>query len=125
LPNGRKANRFLEIQTKFWHDTRQHVCNSEKPLIFAACILCKVKDVKRFSNVKQLIWARLDQWEAGKYCALVRGVEEETMGRGYAMNNHPEFEVESAGRRYDSMILSGKLQAAVHMITDRDPGGLF
>jgi len=124
LPNGRWANRFLAIQTKLWRDTRQRNCNSEKPLVFAACILCKVKDVKRFSDVKQLIWARLDQWEAGKYCALVRGVEEETMGRGYA-NNHCEFEVESAGRRYDSMILSGKLRAAVRMITDRDPGGLF
>ena len=66
LPNGRWANRFLEIQTKLWCDTRQRVCNSEKPLIFAACILCKVKDVKRFSDVKQLIWAeewKRRQWE--------------------------------------------------------------
>ncbi len=30
-----------------------------------------------------------------------------------------------AGRRYNSMILSGKLRAAVRMVTDRDPGGLF
>jgi hypothetical protein len=99
-------------------------CNSEKPLVFAACILCKVKDVKRFSDVKKLIWGRLDAWEAGKFCALVKGVEEEAAGRGYSMSSR-EFEVESAGRRYNSMILSGKLRAAVRMVTDRDPGGLF
>jgi hypothetical protein len=75
--------------------------------------------------VKKLIWGRLDAWEAGKHCALVKGVEEEAAGRGYSMPSDREFEVQSAGRRYNSMILSGKLRAAVRMVTDRDPGGAF
>ena len=125
LPNGRWATRFLDILTKLWRATRLRECNSEKPLVFAACILCKVKDVKRFSDVKKLIWGRLDAWEANQHCALVKGVEEEAAGRGYFMPSDREFEVESAGRRYNSMILSGKLRAAVRMVTDRDPGGLF
>ena len=125
LPNGRWATRFLDILTKLWRATRERDCNSEKPLVFAACILCKVKDVKRFSDVKKLIWGRLDEWEAGKFCALVKGIEEEAAERGYSMPTDREFEVESAGRRYNSMILSGKLRAAVRMVTDRDPGGLF
>jgi hypothetical protein len=125
LPNGRWATRFIDILTKLWRAARTRECNSEKLLVFAACILCKVKDVKQFSDVKKLIWGRLDAWEAGKHCALVKGVEEEAAGRGYSMPSNHEFDIESAGRRYNSMILSGKLRAAVRMVTDRDPGGLF
>ncbi len=62
-------------------------------------------------------------WEACKFCALVKGVEEEAAGRGYSMSSC-EFEVKSAGRRYNSMILSGKFHAAVRMlVTDRHKGG--
>jgi hypothetical protein len=56
FPNGQWATQFLDILTKLWHATCARECNSEKPLVFAACILCKVKDVKRFSDVKKLIW---------------------------------------------------------------------
>ncbi len=46
LPNGRWVTRFLDILTKLWRATCMRDCNSKKPLVFAACILCKVKDVK-------------------------------------------------------------------------------
>ena len=118
LPNGRWANRFLALQTELFGQVRKRECNSEKALIFAACILRKVKDIKRFSNVKPLIWARLDAWEAGKYCALVKGVEEEAMVCGFGASRDQDFELESAGRRYNSMVLSGKMRAAVRMITN-------
>ena len=125
LPNGHWAVRFLSIQTQLWRDARMRQCNSEKPLIFAPCILRKVKDVKSARDIKQLILTRLDLWEAGKYCALVKGVEEEAHVSGFGATHTHEFEVESAGRRYESMVLSGKIRAAVRMVTDRDPGGLF
>ncbi len=125
LPNGRWAVRFLLIQVQLLQDARTRKCNSEKPLIFAPCILRKVKDIKRASDIKQLISSRLDLWEAGKYCALVKGVEEEALMSGFGATHNREFEVESAGRRYESMVLSGKIRAAVRMVTDRDPGGLL
>ncbi len=56
---------------------------------------------------------------------LVKGVEEEALICGFGASHGKEFEVESAGRRYDSMVMGGKLRAAVWMITARDPGGLF
>ncbi len=75
LPIGRWANCFLALQTdELFCQVRKRKCNSEKALIFAACILRKVKDIKCFSNVKLLIWARLNGREMGKYCALVKAV---------------------------------------------------
>ena len=125
LPNGCWAVRFLQIQTQLLRDARTRKCNSEKPLIFAPCILRKVKDVKVASDIKKLILCRLDMWDAGKYCALVKGVEEEAQVSGFGATHTHEFEVESAGWRYESMVLSGKIRAAVRMVTDRDPGGPF
>ena len=125
LPSGRWAARFLALQTALWRDARLRSCNSEKALIFAACILQKVRDVKRFSDVKPLIWHRLDAWEAGKYVGLVKGIEEAALVCGFGASHGRDFEIESAGRRFDSMVLGGKVRAAVRMVTDRDPGGLF
>ena len=79
----------------------------------------------RFADVKPLIWHRLDAWEAGKFVGLVKGVEEEALICGFGASHGKEFEIESAGRRYDSMVMGGKLRATVRMITTCDPGGLF
>ena len=125
LPNGRWADRFLTLQAGLWEDARLRKCNSEKPLIFAACILRKVKNVKRFAEVKPLIWQRMNVWEEGRFVGLVKGVEEEAMICGFGTGRSGEFAVESAARRYNSMVLSGKVRAAVRMVTERDPGGLF
>jgi len=70
-----------------------------------------------------LVWSRMDAWEAGRYCALVKEVEECAMEDGfpYAHTDH-SLELESVGRRFNSMVHSGKLRAAVRAVTDRDPG---
>ena len=56
---------------------------------------------------------------------LVKGIEEEALICGFGASHGKEFEIESAGRRYDSMVMGGKLRATVRMITTCDPGGLF
>ena len=40
---------------------------------------------------------------------------------------HPDcsLKLESVGRRFNLMVHSGKLCAAVRAVTDRDPGGLY
>jgi len=75
---------------------------------------------------QMLVWSRMDAWEAGCYCALVKEVEECAMEDGFphAHTNH-SLELESVGRRFNSMVLSGKLWVAVRTVTDRDPGGLY
>jgi hypothetical protein len=68
----------------------------------------------------------MDAWEASCYCALVKEVEECAMEDGFP-RAHPNrsLELESVGRRFNSMVHSGKLRAAVRAMTDRDPGGLY
>ena len=83
LPNGRWARRYLALQTALWHDVRMRGCNSEKACVFAPLILCRVRSKKTMSEVKMLVWSRMDAWEAGRYCVLVKEVEECAMEDGF------------------------------------------
>jgi hypothetical protein len=69
LPNGWWAKRFLAMQTALWRDVRERGCNSEKACVFAPLILCRVCSKKTMSEVKSLVWSRLDVWEAGRKMA--------------------------------------------------------
>ena len=125
LPNGRWAKVFLTIQTQLLKDARERRCNSEKPLIFAACILRKVKDCKFASEIKPLIWARLALWKQGKICALVKCVEEGIMESGWGADANAKFSLDSASARYDATVKSGNIRSAVRTLTDGDMGGLY
>jgi len=101
-------------------------CNSEKACIFAPLILCRVRSKKTMSKVKTLVWSRMDVWEASRYCALVKEVEECAMEDGFPhAHTDRSLELESVGRRFNSMGHSGKLRAAVGAMTDLNPGGLY
>ncbi len=78
------------------------------------------------SEVKMLVWSHMDAWEASCFCALVKEVEECAMEDGFPWA-HPDrsLKLESVGRRFNSMVHSGKLRAAVRAVTDNDPGGLY
>ncbi len=78
------------------------------------------------SKVKMLVWSRMDVWEASCFCALVKEVEECAMEDGFP-RAHPNrsLKLESVGWRFNSMVHSGKLHAAVRAVTNRNPGGLY
>ncbi len=69
----------------------------------------------------------MDEWEASHFCTLVKEVEECAMEEDGFPCAHPNrsLELESVGRRFNSMVHSGKLRAAVRAMTDHDPGGLY
>ena len=56
LPNGRWANWFLETLTNLWVGVVERRWNSERPLVFQACILWRVRGISRFHNGKPIIW---------------------------------------------------------------------
>jgi len=56
LPNGCWATRFLETLTNLWIGVVEHRWNSERPLVFQACILWRVCGISRFHDVKPIIW---------------------------------------------------------------------
>jgi hypothetical protein len=78
------------------------------------------------SKVKTLVWSSMDAWKASHFCALVKEVEECAMKDGFPCA-HPDcsLELESVRRRFDSMVHSGKLHAAIRAVTNRNPGGLY
>jgi hypothetical protein len=126
LPNGWWAKQFLALQTALWRDVRLRGCNSEKACIFAPLILCRVQSKKTMSKVKTLVWSHMDAWEASCFGALVKEVEECTMEDSFPCA-HPNrsLELESVGRRFNLMVHSGKLHAAVRAVTDCNPGSLY
>ena len=125
LPNGRWAHRFLETLTDLWVEVVERCWKSDRPLVFQACVLQRVCGISRFHDVKPIIWGRLDAWDAGRYVALVREVEEATMDVG-GDGGGPHVRQEgttSIARKYHTMVLGGKVRAAVRMVTNRGTGG--
>jgi hypothetical protein len=72
LPNGRCAHQYLETLMDLWVGVVERRRNSERTLVFQACILRRVRGISRFHDVKPIIWGQLDPWDAGCYMALVR-----------------------------------------------------
>ena len=59
-------------------------------------------------EVKTLVWSRMDAWEAVRYCALVKEVEECAMEDGFPpAHSDRSLELESVGQRYNSMVHRG------------------
>ena len=47
------------------------------------------------------------------------------MKDGWGLGHNSDFDLESADRCYNSMVLLGKIRAAVRMVMDRDPCALL
>ena len=63
-----------------------------------------------------------------RYVALVREVEEANLDSGDGrrrMEVHCQDDATSLARRYDAMVLGGKVRAAVRMVTNRGGGGPY
>ena len=128
LPNGRWAHRFLSMLTDLWVGVIQRRWNSERPLVFQAVILRRVRGITRFHEVKPIIWGRLDAWDAGRFVALVKELEEANLdsgGGGRRVEVRRQDDATSLARRYDAMVLGGKVRAAVRMVTNRGTGGPY
>ncbi len=127
LPNGCSANRFLETPTDLWVGVVERRWNSERPLVFQVCDLWRVRGISRFHDVKPNFWGQLDAWDAGRYVALVREVEEATLdvGRGGGGPRAWQEDTTSIARKYHNMVLGGKVHAAVRMVTNRGMGGAY
>jgi hypothetical protein len=82
LPNGRWAHRFLTTLTNLWVGVIQRRWNLERPLVFQVVILRRVHGITRFHDVKPVVWGWLDAWDAGRYVALVKEVEEAYLDSG-------------------------------------------
>ncbi len=99
----------------------------ERPLVFQACILQRVRGISQFHNVKPIIWGRLDAWDKGRYVALVKDAEEANLdiGGGGGGASARQDDTTSLARKYHNLVLGGKVRAAVRMVTNQDVGGAY
>ncbi len=103
----------------------QRRSNSERPLVFQAVILCCVRGIIRFHEVKPIIWGWLDAWDAARYVALVKEVKEANLdsgGGGRRVEVRRQDKATSLARKYNNMVLGGKVRAAIRMVTNRGAG---
>ncbi len=119
-PKEGLGQQVVSTMAREFGGVREWRWNSERALIFAACVLRKSPGVIRARNIKRRVECRLRLWTDGHYDALVQDIVGEAMrgagsGRGTANKD-------IIACKYNSMVLDGKLRAAVCFATDRGSG---
>jgi hypothetical protein len=79
-PKGGLGHRVVSTMAKEFEGVREQRWNSERPLIFAPCILRKCRGVIRAANIRRRVECRLQMWTDGQYDALVQDIVGEAMG---------------------------------------------
>ena len=78
-PKGGLGHRVVSTMAKEFTGVRERKWNSERPLIFAACILRKSHGVIRAADIRRRVERRLEMWTDGDYDALVQDIVGEAM----------------------------------------------
>jgi hypothetical protein len=122
-PKGGLGQRVVSTMAREFGGIGERRWNSKCALLFTACVLHKSPGVIRARDIKRWVEHRLQLWTDGHYDALVHNIVGEAIrgagsGRGTA-------DKDIIARKYNSMVLNGKLRAAVHFATDRGGGGVL
>jgi hypothetical protein len=119
-PKGELGQRVVLMMAREFGGVHKRRWNSERALIFAVCVLRKSPGMIRSRNIKRRMERRLRLWTDGHYNALVQDIVGEAM-RG-AGSGRGTVDEDIIARKYNLMVLDGKLRAAVHFATDRSGG---
>ncbi len=106
------AREFRGVRERKW--------NLERALIFAACVLRKSPGIICARDIKCRVERRLTLSIGGQYNALVQDIVGEAM-RGVG-SGQDSANKELIARKYNLMVLNGKLRATVRFATARDGG---
>ncbi len=122
-PKGGLGQRVVLTMAREFGGIRERRWNSERTLLFTVYVLRKSPGVIRARDIKCRVEHQLQLWTDGHYNALVQNIIGEAMrgagsGRGMA-------DKDIIARKYNSMVLDGKLRAAVRFATNRGGGGVL
>ncbi len=119
-PKGRLGQWVVSTMAREFGGVCKWRWNSERALIFAACVLQKSPGMIRARNIKCRVERRLRLWTDGHYDALVQDIVGEAMrGAGSGQGTADESIIAC---KYNSMVLNGKLRAAVCFATNHGGG---
>jgi hypothetical protein len=122
-PKGGVGQWVLATLAREFRGVGKQKWNLECALIFAACVLQKSPGVICARDAKRRVERRLTLWIGGQYNALVQDIIGEAM-RGVG-SGRDTANKELIARKYNHMVLNGKLQAAVRFAMAHDGGGVL
>jgi hypothetical protein len=122
-PKGGLDQWVLSTMGREFGGVHERRWNSERTLVFAACVLRKSPGVIRARDIKRRVERRLQLWTDGHYNALVQDIVGEAMkGAGSGRGTADE---DIIARKYNLIVLDGKLRAAVRFATNHGGGGVL
>ena len=122
-PSGRVGRLFVQAVADELKGVVQCSWNSERFVVFQAVILQRSPDVKRARDIRRRIKIRIRHWREKQFTMLVQDTVRtsraliSTMRRGMSE--------ESVAKTFTSMVLKGKIRAAVRFATLRGEGGVL
>ncbi len=122
-PKGGVGQQVVATLAREFRGVRERKWNSERTLIFAACVLRKSPVVIRARDIKHRVERRLTLWIGGQYNALVQDIVGEAM-RGVG-SSRDTADKELIAQKYNHMVLDGKLRAAVRFAMACNGGGVL
>jgi hypothetical protein len=122
-PKGGIGQQVVAALAREFRGALERKWNSERALIFAACVLRKSPGVICARDIKRRVKRRLTLWIGGQYNALVQDIIGEAM-RGVGSSRDTANE-ELIARKYNHVVLNGKLRAAVRFTMACDGGGVL
>ena len=109
-PKGGVGHWVISTMAREFTGVRERKWNSERALIFAACVLRKSPGVIRARDIKRRVERRLTLWIDGSYDALVQDIVGEAM-RGVG-GGQGTIDEDLVARKFNSMVLDGKLHGS-------------
>ena len=114
-PPGIAKNTFIVKQEKEFLPMRTRETNSERALVYAACVLRKERGISQSSLIKRRILRRMELWDADKIPELVEDIVR--AAKAGAGRRNVTKDDNAIAHRYHLMVIEGKLRAAVRWAT--------
>ncbi len=122
-PKGGVGHRVISTMVREFTGVRERKWNSKHTLIFAVCVLRKILGVICARDIKRRVERKLTLWIGGNYDALVQDIVGKAM-RGVG-GGRGTIDKDLVACKFNSMVLDGKLRAAVRFATDRNGDGVL
>ena len=114
---------MLKAWTSELAGCREGRWNSERALIFPACVMGRMPGITGAKRIRARIKRRLYLWKEGGIAELVKDIV--LTARGGNGGRGRKKDEESVARQYNSKVIHGKVREAVQGATSREGGGLL
>ena len=123
VPKGAVGRRFVDLLASELEGVKERTWNAERFLVFTMVVLQRTPAVKRATDIRARLQSRMDAWEEGKFDMLVQSTVR--TAESYLSLARGQETQEQRAKRFNDLVLAGKLRSAVRYITEREAGGVL